>query len=134
MHLAFTLEQRWAPYAKWFGTVFATLRCAGDLGPSLDLLLDEDDRRRRRGAEAGLQLLLSVQEELVPTGVGTATILFWDRPHLRPDPGIVDGLMASIADPALASLPVGLGSAEQRTDAVAVLVDHARRRALITGS
>lgn len=35
MSLAFLLERRHAPYAKWFGTAFATLECAGELSPSL---------------------------------------------------------------------------------------------------
>jgi hypothetical protein len=35
MDLAFLMERRYAPYARWFGTAFARLACAAELGPSL---------------------------------------------------------------------------------------------------
>ncbi len=34
--LAFALSRRWAPYAKWRGTVFRSLPVAAQLGPLLD--------------------------------------------------------------------------------------------------
>ncbi|MBV9893171.1 MAG: hypothetical protein JO020_03275 [Chloroflexi bacterium] len=35
MRLAFLLERRYVPYAKWFGTAFQRLRCFADLSPHL---------------------------------------------------------------------------------------------------
>jgi hypothetical protein len=35
MRLCFLIERRYAPYAKWLGTAFARLDCAGELGPLL---------------------------------------------------------------------------------------------------
>ena len=35
MHLCFLMERQYAPYAKWFGTAFAALRCAPDFLPAL---------------------------------------------------------------------------------------------------
>jgi len=35
MRLCFLMEREYAPYAKWFGTAFATLRCGPDLTPTL---------------------------------------------------------------------------------------------------
>ena len=43
--LAFALSRRWAPYAKWRGTVFRSLPAAARLGPLLE--------RRRSAAVAG---------------------------------------------------------------------------------
>ncbi len=35
MRLAFTMERRYAPYPKWFGTAFSRLACAAELTPHL---------------------------------------------------------------------------------------------------
>jgi hypothetical protein len=35
MQLCFLLEQRYAPYSKWFGTAFARLDCGAELSPIL---------------------------------------------------------------------------------------------------
>lgn len=132
MHLAFVLERRWAPYAKRFGTAFRTLHCAPTLGTSIDQLVDGRDRHdRERGAAAALQLLLDIQNDHGLTDIGRATIPFWDRPHLHPDPEITSQLMASVRDPRTRALRLGLGSIEQRTDNVDVLVDPQLRRATV---
>lgn len=132
MHLAFLLERRWPPYAKWFGTVFRALPCASALGPRIDLLLTgADDRTRQQGAAEALQLLSDFQRGLGLTDVRRAAIPFWDRPHLHPDPAIAAQLLSTISDPLVRGLPLGLGSVEQRTENVDVLVDPARRRALV---
>jgi hypothetical protein len=129
MHLAFLLERRWAPYAKWFGTVFRTLSCASALGPGIDLLLDgRDGRKREQGAAAALQLLLEVQNAAGLTAVDRATVPFWDRPHLHPDPAITSQLTAPLTDAGVRALPLGMGTIEQRTQNVDVLVDPAARR------
>ena len=129
MHLAFTLEHRWPPYAKWFGTAFRTLQCALALGQSIDQLLDSHDRREREHSlTAALQLLLDIQNCQGLTDVTPATVPFWDRPHIHPNPAITSQLMASIGDPTIQALPLGHGTIEQRTDNVDVLVDPAHRR------
>lgn len=132
MHLAFLLERRWPPYAKWFGTAFRTLKCAPDLGQRLDeLLSSSDDRSRQRSIAEALQQLLEIQHNHGLTSIEQATIPFWDRPHLHPDPAITTQLLAAVTNPGIRDLPVGLGSVEQRTDNVDVLVDARRRRATL---
>ncbi|GAB3397847.1 DUF4037 domain-containing protein [Humibacter soli] len=132
MHLAFLLEQRWPPYAKWFGTLFSGLSCANGVGDTLDSAMLATDWRQRQGElSRALQRLLVVQNDLGLTDVHEATIPFWDRPFVHPDPRIVEQLLDGIADPAICELPVGLGSVEQRTDNVALLTDATARRALI---
>ncbi len=124
MHLAFNLERRWAPYAKWFGTVFRTLDCAPALGQSIDQLLAGRDRREREySLDGALQLLLDFQNSQGLTDVTPATVPFWDRPHTHPNPAITSQLMASIIDPTIRALPLGLGTIEQQTDNVDILVD-----------
>ena len=56
---------------------------------------------------------------------------FWDRPYLHVDPHLVPELLDSIDDPLVRDLPPGLGSIEQRTDNVDVLMHPARRRAAL---
>jgi hypothetical protein len=134
MHLAFLLERRWAPYAKWFGTAFSTLRCADSLGPQIDRILDGDDRQRREhGLIAALQLLLQIQDDHGLTDVDHATVPFWDRPHIHPNPAIITQLTTAITDARVQSLPLGAGTIEQRTDNVEILVEPAARRRAILG-
>jgi hypothetical protein len=74
------------------------------------------------------QLLLDLQNDLGLTDVGLATVPFWDRAHIHPDPAITAQLMASVSDATIRALPLGTGTIEQRTDNVDVLVDPERRR------
>jgi hypothetical protein len=59
-----------------------------------------------------------------------AVVGFYDRPYLCIEPTLVPAVVVSITDPALRALPAGLGSVEQRSDNVAVLVDGRRRAGL----
>ncbi|MFE4470132.1 DUF4037 domain-containing protein [Leifsonia sp. NPDC056824] len=130
MHLAFLLERRWPPYAKWFGTLFAALPRAGELQPHVDAVLAAGDADARQlGLAALLERLLTQQNELGLTDVARATVPFWDRPFLHPDPAIVTQLLDPITDEEVRRLPPGRGSVEQRTDNPALLTDpQARRR------
>lgn len=131
MHLSFMLERRWPPYAKWFGTLFASLPRAGELQPHVHTVFAADAGSRQRGIAVLLERLLTQQNELGLTDVAQATVPFWDRPFLHPDPAIVAQLLAPIADERVRRLPPGRGSIEQRTDNPAILTDpQARRRTI----
>lgn len=132
MHLAFLLERRWPPYAKWFGSAFRTLACAREVGDAIDSVLQTTDGAARQiGVATALDRLLDVQNALSLTAVPVATIPFWDRPHVHPNPAIVAQLLEGIADQRVRELPRGRGSVEQQTDNVDVLVDVAARRAMV---
>lgn len=132
MHLAFMLERRWPPYAKWFGSSFRRLDCAPEVGPAIDAVLcATDGAARQTGIATALDRLLMRQNGLALTSVSTATIPFWDRPHLHPDPAIVAQLLEGVTDPRVRELPRGRGSVEQQTDNVDVLVSVEARRALV---
>lgn len=132
MHLAFLIERRWPPYSKWLGTLFARLEVAEVITASLDRVLGSTDWRERQAALAdALQSLAGLQKSQGLTSVDRATVPFWDRPFVHPDPAIVAELHEGIGDPDVRALPRGRGSIEQRTDNVDVLVDPgARRRAV----
>jgi hypothetical protein len=132
MHMAFMLERRWPPYAKWFGTLFRTLAYADVAGEAIDSALRATDLAGRQlGIAAALESLLQRQNALTLTATTGATIPFWDRPYLHPDPEIVAQLLDGIVDPSVRLLPRGRGSVEQRTDNVDVLVDVEARRSAV---
>jgi hypothetical protein len=134
MHLAFMLERRWPPYAKWFGTSFTGLAHAKGVGEFLHETLEaDDDADRQTGLARALQSLLREQNALGLTTVTQAIVPFWDRPHIHPDPSIVDQLLAGITHAEVRALPRGRGSAEQRTDNVDILVSAGARARLVTG-
>lgn len=132
MHLTFMLERRWAPYAKWFGTVFGTLAPASSVGAALDRTLRADAwQERQQGLAEALEALLSVQNAAGLTATDRATVPFWNRDAVRPNPAIVAELLDGILNPDVRSLPLGRGSIEQRTDNVDVLIDPRARRAAV---
>jgi hypothetical protein len=132
MHLTYLLARRWPPYAKWFGTVFNTLPNAATVAPAVDRLLDgRSSADRQRAVTVALDGLLQQQNGLGLTAVTSATVPFWDRPHLRVHPAVVQQLLAPVSDPEVRALPLGRGSIEQRTDNVDLLVDPAARRAAL---
>jgi hypothetical protein len=132
MHLSFMLERRWPPYAKWMGSLFLELPGASALRLPLHAAVSGADwHTRERGIADALELLLVQQNARGLTSAPLATVPFWDRPYVHPDPAIVAQLLEPIQDPQLLALQVGLGSAEQRTDNVDILVDPAARRHLV---
>ena len=132
LHLAFLIERRWAPHAKWFGSAFARLPGASEVGKAIDAALAGTGAAgRQQGIADALQALLGRQNALGLTGVTTALIPFWDRPYLHPDPAIAAELLDGIADSEVRQLPRGRGSIEQRTGNVDVLVNPAARRAAV---
>lgn len=132
MHMAFILERRWPPYAKWFGTSFRALACAREVGGAIDAVLSATELAgRQRGIAAALDNLLAQQNALSLTAVTDAVIPFWDRPYLHPNPEIVSQLLGGVTDPNVLLLPRGRGSIEQRTDNVDVLVDVAARKSAV---
>ncbi|MGC5221706.1 DUF4037 domain-containing protein [Micromonospora sp. DT81.3] len=132
MHLAFLLERRFPPYPKWFGTLFDRLPCASELGPIIDRVQTAAGWQDRQSALAeGLQLLLRMQNDAGLTDIPNATIPFWDRPFLHPEPSIEASLLDAVSDEDVRGLPRGLGSIEQRTDLVDILVDPQERRRVI---
>lgn len=133
MHLGFLLERRWVPYPKWRGLLFDRLPHASAVDEALhDVLTADTWQERQQRLAAALDALLELQRGVgLPAPSGPATVPFWDRPYLHPDPRVVPALLDPVADPALRAVRPGLGSAEQRTDTVALLVDPAARRSLV---
>lgn len=131
--LAFTLSRRWAPYAKWRGTVFRSLPAAARLGPLLDAAAAAPGWRERENAlAAACEVLLSIQREQGQPAPESAVIPFFDRPYRTVDQAVPQGLLAGITDPDVARLPPMVGSIEQWADSTDVLSSPSRRAALRT--
>ena len=133
VHLAFLLERTWAPYSKWRGTRFGKLDCANRLLPPLSAALAAANWQTRQSAlDEALELLLDVQRAAGLPAPTPATVPFFDRPFRKTNSAITEALLASITDPTIRSLPPGRGSIEQCTANVAILVDPAARRRVVT--
>jgi len=132
MHLTFLLARRWPPYSKWFGTVWSALPDAEELRPALEAMISGTDHAsRQKGMADALQVLLERQNRLGLSNAPRATVPFWDRPYLHPAPEAAEQLLGRITDETVRALPLGLGSIEQRTDNVDVLVSPQRRHRFV---
>lgn len=128
--LAFGLSRRWAPYAKWRGTVFRSLPVAGRLGPLLDGAAAPGWREREDALAAACEVLLDVQRERGLPAPGSAVIPFFDRPYRTLDEAVPRALLDGFTDPEVARLPPMIGSLEQWIDSTDVLSSPGRRAAL----
>ena len=132
MHLGFLLCRQWAPYFKWRGTLFARLPLDPAVGQALGQVLRADDWHARGvHLASALESLAAHQRRTGLPSVMPVAVPFWDRPYLHVDPHLVPQLFDGIDDPRVRALPPGLGSIEQRTDNVDVLMHPARRRAAL---
>lgn len=136
MHLAFVLCRQWAPYSKWRGTMFASLALSDELRRALhDVLTTSDLHSRTDALVVALQELATMQSARGLASADPIGVPFWGRPYLQIDQHLVPRLLDAIADPAVRALPAGLGSVEQRTDNVDLLVHaHLRRAAVLAGA
>ena len=129
MHLGHHLERRWPPYAKWLGTSLARLPRAGAVtAPLQQTLVVGDWHEREQALVDALRRLNHLQSEVGLPTVDDPVEPFWDRPYRGVRAGVVDVLAESIRDPEVRALPRGVGSAEQWSDNVDVLVRPALRR------
>lgn len=129
MHLGHLLERRWPPYAKWLGTSFARLPRARVAAGPLDAALTANHwHERESGVVDALRALRRLQADAGLPTVDDPVERFWDRPYLGVRDTAVTVVAESIRDPAVRSLPRGVGSAEQVSDNVDVLVHPGRRR------
>ncbi|MGV8833760.1 MAG: DUF4037 domain-containing protein [Devosia sp.] len=123
MGMAFLLERRYAPYAKWFGSGFARLPLAAALTPHLQQALLASDWRERGEALAAAYLELAQRQN----GLGVTQAFkpsvgpYHDRPFatINADDAVASAHSA-IADPAIKQLPI-VGALDQVTDLTPVL-------------
>ena len=128
MHLAHLLERRWPPYAKWAGTSLSRLPHAATAAKPLYRALDAKDwRSREQGLVDALRTLNQLHGHIGLPAVDDPIEFFWGRPYRSIRDAVVSRLEDSVTDPAVRALPRGVGSAEQWSHNVDVLVNFAQR-------
>jgi len=129
IRLCFLMERQYAPYAKWFGTAFARLECAGVLAPLLQRVLTATTWQERERClcpayeqVAAMHNALGVTEAL-PEKVG----LFHDRPFqvIHAVGGFAPAIRARIQDPAIRQIAERkpIGSIDQFSDSTDLVSD-----------
>ena len=108
MRMAFLIEDRYAPYPKWFGAAFAQLPCAPALKPMLERALAASDWRAREAALAeACRTLAEVQTARGLPGARPVIGPFHDRSFMVINADAIGAAVAAeIVDPALSALPI----------------------------
>jgi hypothetical protein len=133
LHLLHLLHRRWAPYGKWLARSAAALPGGDALRTAvLEVLGARDWRTRQRTLAVAIEHVAAAQGRAGLPTLAPATEAFFDRPHvgLR---GLPELLAQEIVDPEVRALRPGIGTAEQISDHVSVLVDPVLRRRLVGG-
>nr|MDQ5818767.1 DUF4037 domain-containing protein [Actinomycetota bacterium] len=124
MRLCFLMERRYAPYSKWFGSAFAKLRCAPDLGPVFERVLSANSwKEREEHLSRAYEAVAEMHNALgVTPPLGTKVSPFHSRPYLVIHAErFAAAIDAAITDPEVRSIPIKAGSVDQITDNTDVL-------------
>jgi hypothetical protein len=130
MRLAFLIERRYAPYAKWFGTAFARLGSAPQLTPLLERALGATAWQEREAALGRAYGVLAVAHNGL--GITKPMPVEPSRFHGRPF-NVIHGeqfaaaIRMGIRDEAVLRLPPDVGSVDQWIDSTDVLSGSGRR-------
>lgn len=131
MHLGHLLERRWPPYSKWVGVSLDRLpRARSAIAPLRESLGAADWPTREGALVKALRVLHRLQRDIGLPGVDDPVEPFWDRPYHGVRDDVLDLLEEAVTDPAVRALPRGVGTAEQCSDNVDILVHASRRQAL----
>ncbi|RIK39077.1 MAG: hypothetical protein DCC55_19150 [Chloroflexi bacterium] len=119
MQLCFLMEQRYAPYLKWFGTAFAQLACAGELMPVLLAILGAGSwQEREQQLTVAYEFVVQQHNALRitdPQPVGVSQ--YYTRPfQVISGDRFVDAIRAAITSAEVLALPAHLGSVDQFID------------------
>lgn len=124
MRLGFMMERQYAPYAKWFGTAFGKLACAGVLVPILTRVLQAETwQARELNLSAAYAQVARMHNDLgITPPLTTEVSPYYTRPFLVIHAEqFVDAIRASITDPQVLDLPEHLGSVDQYVDSTDAL-------------
>ena len=131
MRLGFLMEQRYAPYSKWFGSAFAWLACAARLSPHLDAVLAARTwHDRQQHLVHAYEIVAVMHNELgITEPLSTQASQFHGRPFLVIQAGeFADALRDQIKDERVRKLPEAIGSIDQFVNSTDVLSDTGVRQ------
>jgi hypothetical protein len=118
MQLCFRLEHEYAPYPKWFGTAFARLDAAAEVGPALTRALRADTiGDRETGLVDAYEAVARRHNALGVTDAVDPTVRqFHGRPfRVLGAERFVDACLAKVTDAQLRALPM-IGGVDQWSD------------------
>ena len=124
MRLCFLMERQYAPYIKWFGTAFAQLRCAAELGPILQQALAANDwQAREKYLTTAYEFVAQMHNALgITAPLPTQVSSYYDRPFLvLHSDNFVEAIRAAIGSEEVWALPAHIGSIDQFVDSTDVL-------------
>ena len=128
MHLAHLLERSWQPYPKWVGTSLVQLPRAQVVAESLHHALEASTwQAREESLVSALRVLNGLQRQVGLPAVDDPVEPLFERAYCRVRDDVLEQLEASITSRAVRALPRGVGSAEQWSHNVDVLVAPTRR-------
>ncbi|MBC8105696.1 MAG: DUF4037 domain-containing protein [Anaerolineae bacterium] len=110
MRLCFLYERQYAPYAKWFGTAFAKLKCAPVLQPILmrSRVSSNWEDRERELVVAYETIAKLHQSANLTEPLPTSAKQFFNRPfHVIAQHGFANAIKALIVEPTLKKRPIG---------------------------
>jgi hypothetical protein len=119
MGLCFLMERRYAPYIKWFGSAFAQLDCAANLGSTLTRVLSAETWQERQShLTAAYEYVANKHNALgITEFIDPKVSPFFDRPFLViHGERFAEAIRARIEDEDVLALPVYLGSVDQFVD------------------
>ncbi|MFW9786616.1 MAG: DUF4037 domain-containing protein [Candidatus Thorarchaeota archaeon] len=124
MMLCFLMEQKYAPYIKWFGTAFSKLKNAKTLTPLFMQILDAGSWQERQDyLTKAYEHMANMHNELeITDSLGTKVSQFHNRPFMviHADK-FADALYTEIKNEEVKQLPKFLGGINQYVDSTDVL-------------
>jgi hypothetical protein len=138
MQLCFLMEKQYAPYAKWFGTAFAQLDCAGRLSPVLERILRSQRwREREEHLSAAYEQVTTMHNQLgITAAVPTEVSRFHNRPFMVIQAeAIAKAIWEAIEDDEVKALPYGVGKIDQYVNSTDILshTDRCRKLGILYG-
>ena len=133
IRLSFLIEKRYAPYSKWLGSAFRSLRTASGLTPHLDVALEAKDYPAREAALcSAYEYVARCYNELRLTPpVDPEVRSFYERPYrVLGGDRFANACLAGISDEWLKRQPL-VGSVDQFADSTDVLSHENRSKRLV---
>lgn len=127
MWLCFLMERKYAPYSKWFGTAFAALECAPELGPLFEWVLASDSwKEREKFLSVAYEALAEMHNSLDLTPpLKVKVSRFHERPYLAIHAErFAAAIDRVITDPKVRSIRAKAGSVDQLSDSTNLLAHH----------
>lgn len=132
MRLAFLLERRYAPYAKWFGPAFARLEIAPQLAPWLQRVREAEGEEVGQAVGRACEIVAARHNRLgITPPVPEQVLPFHSRPYqVIPAARIARILHETIQEARVRALPAGVGKVDQIVACDALLLTPSLRRRL----